>query len=116
MDLKSIAFGGAFTLLGVLAGGGIYGFYVNQSAKLAYGEITAYTLMGECAILESRQYPEPNDINAFLSKLERNAPNVFASLTVVGAITGQNEGAKSLAVQVNDSLAMCAQQLKSKVK
>lgn len=111
MDPKSLAVGGLFSLLGVAVGGGIYGLYVSQTSKLLYGELTAYTLVSECAALQLDQSPDPGRVQDFISKVHRQSPHALASLAIVGAASGQDKTGTPVAVQVGDVLNQCAKKL-----
>ena len=115
MDIKSLAAGGAFTLLGILAGGGLYGFYVSQTSKLAYDGLNAYSLMGECAVLQSNQHPNPSEVRNLISKVERRAPRIFTSLAIVGPVSGQGGSGKPVATQVDEVLRHCVQELEGRL-
>ena len=112
MDLKSMLFGGALALLGVAAGGGIYGMYVKQATKLALGETNLVSLMQECALLETTSSPNQNDIKSVISKIDQQSPNAVGSFAIVAVISGEGNTIKP----INDALSQCSQQLKLKVR
>lgn len=115
MDMRTVGLGFGFGLLGVLAGGGLYGLYVNHASRIAHGALTAYTLMGECAVLESNPNPSSSDVAVFNENVRSNAPHVFSSLAIAGAISGQTSGSRTLPLDIDELLRQCADRLNSRV-
>jgi len=114
MDIKDVAIGGLLGLL--LAGGGLYGLYLRQTTHVIRGELDGYSLMGECAVLNVGRHPDTAAVETFEKKVEEQAPRIFASLMVAGAVSGQDRsGEKPMAVQVDELLKGCVQSLRRKV-
>lgn len=93
MDIKSSTL---WCLVGIAAGGGLYGTYVKTMGKAAHTETQAYTMYGKCMMLRAKADSLSNHEKAkeLIEEIKEKTPDIQKSDSVL-ALTTMAAGEKN---------------------